>query len=412
MSSPLQCPYDASKYKDTKPSQIKAHYAKCHTAHTKVPCDKCSEVFRDKSSKNRHMKELHGGAEWVCPMCSKKFPRKRNLDAHVVKHAAPICSVCNISFKLRKELLAHVRAFHRGDGGNEGSDEGADAGSESGEEAGNLRPKAMDTTLVMKQIAAQIKATQAELSGLKRAKASMQHGDTKRQRTEAVRELTQAEVVMKATEAALAAKAFNSMQAHQTALALRTAQVAQVYQAAKAAQAARYSLDQKKVVKRPKVTKVTPLASTDAQKPPLPEPLAELPAEPLVNIASPVPTETLRESSSPVKPKEVQESEDLQEIRAIQAAASVDARTSSYAWSESWSDPWKDPWKAALFNPFAQEPTQNPWLIPTTEEKPTEKSEALAPNGGVPGWSCFPQDAFPLFSSATWGSDPFCLSQY
>ena len=442
-----QCPFDACEFKDAKPSQIKAHYAKCHTAHTKVPCDKCSEVFRDKSAKNRHMKELHGGEEWVCPLCQDKFSRKRNLDAHVLKHADPVCGVCNITFNLRKELLAHVRAFHKEDHGEDGVEGVEGVEVDSDEEVRKptkptkpAKPEAMDTALIVKQIAAQIKATQAELSSLKRAKAQLGEPHAKRKSPEP-RELTQAEVVMKATEAALAARALGAMQANQSALALRAAQVAQVYQAAKAAQAV--GLAQKRVVKRPKVVKVTEVTAEKVlnRKSPAETPATksiESPIESLIEAESEILSEILSELPSPVQRPlfasaqeldelQDQDTHDLQKIDALQAAAKMDkcmfqAHATAYpttyqtacptAHLKQWSDAWSDPWKAALFNPFAQ--AENPWLIPTTEERVEvqEVESNVEGSGSAFSISAFSQDAFPLFSSATWGTDPFCLSQY
>ncbi|XP_055844639.1 gastrula zinc finger protein xFG20-1-like [Episyrphus balteatus] len=80
-------------------------------------CKECGKVLSDRSCLQRHIILFHQAEElktFQCTQCPKKFPTKKLLDLHVVKHneCTFICSECGKGFPTKSTMDIHFKRIH------------------------------------------------------------------------------------------------------------------------------------------------------------------------------------------------------------------------------------------------------------------------------------------------------------
>ena len=94
-----------------------------------LSCDLCDATFSSEVNLKSHKKNVHSTIrKWSCPNCETRFKQKRDLKVHMLKiHGLDRmkedymedqeqdlfkCEVCNLTFKYKKNLNAHVKTKH------------------------------------------------------------------------------------------------------------------------------------------------------------------------------------------------------------------------------------------------------------------------------------------------------------
>lgn len=110
----LECDLCAKVYTSTY--ALDRHIMDIHTWR----CDHCDEYFEHKSSLEQHLMEEHQGAgdlsvrpKFFCDTCEKIFSAKWSLDRHNRDIHTWKCTLCSEVYKLRLELLEHMKVAHR-----------------------------------------------------------------------------------------------------------------------------------------------------------------------------------------------------------------------------------------------------------------------------------------------------------
>lgn len=110
------CDYQ-SKYKQN----LKRH----QTIHLRVQlsekehiCDKCGKVFKSKFANKLHVKTFHEKSfTFRCPTCMKGFNQRRHYIGHLASHHTILkekCDICPAVFAYKSNLQEHVKSIHQG----------------------------------------------------------------------------------------------------------------------------------------------------------------------------------------------------------------------------------------------------------------------------------------------------------
>lgn len=80
-------------------------------------CAQCKSMFRDSTSLQAHMEEVHSGKVHKCKFCSKGFPSKQVLLSHEQSHEEDFylhrCTMCTRRYKTSGGFNAHLKKFHQ-----------------------------------------------------------------------------------------------------------------------------------------------------------------------------------------------------------------------------------------------------------------------------------------------------------
>ena len=91
---------------------LKSHFV-MHTLGRPYNCKACSKSFKTLELFKRH-RIIHENP-WICPICSKPFSDRRNLQIHMQRHndiKPYICEFCSNSFCTSQELKNHTMYNH------------------------------------------------------------------------------------------------------------------------------------------------------------------------------------------------------------------------------------------------------------------------------------------------------------
>ncbi|KAK3610447.1 hypothetical protein CHS0354_016625 [Potamilus streckersoni] len=111
-----ECPYCYKVYNVSNYSNYKAHI-RVHENNKPFKCDQCSKAFNWEADLKNH-KIIHTGLRpFVCKVCLKCFTNPHYLKTHILnmhtgKPKAYLCDICGTGFKLKGNLLDHVRTVH------------------------------------------------------------------------------------------------------------------------------------------------------------------------------------------------------------------------------------------------------------------------------------------------------------
>ncbi|XP_058066114.1 zinc finger protein 567-like [Anopheles bellator] len=96
-------------------TRLKAHIRKMHTVKD-VPCDQCDKAF-SKYTIEDHKRAVHG-AGFICEHCPRKFKSRFQLDNHMEEHSVSLrstkvsCDVCGIVVRNKYNLTTHMKRMH------------------------------------------------------------------------------------------------------------------------------------------------------------------------------------------------------------------------------------------------------------------------------------------------------------
>jgi len=87
-----------------------SQHIRIHTGET-LDCSKCNRKFKDKSSLNKHISDVHEQKKpYFCVKCDKTFKRKTHLMEHKVVHSADYkfsCDICGKKFGYKNAMQRH-----------------------------------------------------------------------------------------------------------------------------------------------------------------------------------------------------------------------------------------------------------------------------------------------------------------
>ena len=85
-------------------------HIRIHTGET-VDCPRCNKKFKDKSTLNKHISDVHEQKKpYSCDKCDKTFKRKAHLTEHGVIHSADYkfsCNICGKPFGYKNAMQRH-----------------------------------------------------------------------------------------------------------------------------------------------------------------------------------------------------------------------------------------------------------------------------------------------------------------
>ncbi|XP_052870701.1 zinc finger protein 567-like [Anopheles cruzii] len=96
-------------------ARLKAHIRKMHTAKD-VPCDQCDKSF-SKYTIEDHKRAVHG-AGFICEHCPRTFKSRFQLDNHMEEHSVGLrptkvtCNLCGIVVRNKYNLTTHMKRMH------------------------------------------------------------------------------------------------------------------------------------------------------------------------------------------------------------------------------------------------------------------------------------------------------------
>ncbi|KAL3865188.1 hypothetical protein ACJMK2_006804 [Sinanodonta woodiana] len=111
-----ECPYCYKVYNVSNYTNYKAHL-RVHENNKPFKCDQCPKAFNWEADLKNH-KIIHTGLRpYVCKVCLKCFTNPHYMKTHILnmhtgRPKAYLCDICGTGFKLKGNLLDHVRTVH------------------------------------------------------------------------------------------------------------------------------------------------------------------------------------------------------------------------------------------------------------------------------------------------------------
>lgn len=108
-----KCPYIGKGKELLREHKRRLHGIRFH-------CDECDKGFGFNKDLNRHKRDVHCPAEFLCTECKKFFKTKRSLDIHSKCHEADYvrhafeCQVCDKRYSTKYVLDNHIKTEHMG----------------------------------------------------------------------------------------------------------------------------------------------------------------------------------------------------------------------------------------------------------------------------------------------------------
>lgn len=92
---------------------FRAYESHCASAHSRFPCQLCTQTYRAKSNCTRHMRNHDKAKIHPCPDCNKCFSRLDAMKEHRLHHTVSYqqnkCLRCKQEFKRKSLLLTHLK---------------------------------------------------------------------------------------------------------------------------------------------------------------------------------------------------------------------------------------------------------------------------------------------------------------
>ena len=101
--------FECARCKKSFSSRI---YLSIHS-RTSVNCALCGDVFCNNTQLRAHTVSAHGGDEYKCDICAKKFTRKFRLSSHINSRMKSFCDLCGLELCNMKHKWEHYFLIHK-----------------------------------------------------------------------------------------------------------------------------------------------------------------------------------------------------------------------------------------------------------------------------------------------------------